>query len=55
MQTRSNDDVLNLLTKIHDEKATSLDNIQSKLLKMYTGIIAHSIIAIFPFLTEIGL
>ena len=55
MQTQSNDDILNLLTKIHDKKATILDKIPSKLLKMYTGIIAHSSIAIFPFLTEIGL
>ena len=48
MKTRSNDDVLNLLTKIQDKKATSLDKIPSKLLKMYTGIIAHSIIRLGP-------
>ena len=39
--------VINLLKKIDDNKATSLDKIPSKLLKMAAGIIAPSLTAIF--------
>ena len=39
--------VINLLKKIDDKKATSLDNIASKLLKMAACIMAPVLTAIF--------
>ena len=47
LQTPGIDIVLNLLKKIDDKKATGLDKIPSKLLKMAAGIIASWLTAIF--------
>ena len=47
LQTPGIDIVLNLLKKLDDKKATDLDKIPSKLLRMASGIIAPLFIAIF--------
>ena len=55
LQTPSIGVVLNHSKKIDDKKATGLDKIPSKLLKMAAGIIAPSLTAIFSKLILIGI
>ena len=47
LKTPSPDNVFNLLRKIDEKKATGLDMIPSKLLKMAASIVAPSLTAIF--------
>ena len=47
LQTLRINIVINHLKKIDDKKATSLDNIASKLLKMAAGIMTPALTAIF--------